>query len=135
MHDHFSILYRDVVGIAKALMNLRRADYEYGRVEGRIRMLLNEYQHALTTVASLEADKAKESLDKVDKRRLGAAKAEMNRRAQRERTEEESEEEGEESGEESEEKRAARIKKEKEERCGRSCSLSTCHPSASTRKH
>ena len=116
LHDHFSILYRDVVGIAKALMNLRRADYEYGRVEGRIRMLLNEYQHALTTVASLEADKAKESLDKIDKRRLGAAKAEMNRRAQRDRTEEESEEEGEEeSGEESEEKRAARIKKEQAE--------------------
>lgn len=61
-------------------------------------MMLNEYQQALTSVASMDADDAKEALDKIDKRRLGAAKSELNRKKQREKlTEGEEGESGDES--------------------------------------
>ena len=115
LHDHFSLLYRDVVGIAKALMNLRRADYETGRVEGRIRMLLNEHQHALEQVASLDADIAKTALDKIDKRRLGAAKSELNRRKQRERVTNDDDNDDDREIEETDEQAEERIAQEKED--------------------
>jgi hypothetical protein len=118
LHDHFSLLNRDVVGIAKCLMNLRKADFETGRVEGRVRMMLNEYQHALKNVASMDSDAAKEALDKIDKRRLGAAKSELNRKKQREKLENGSvdgEAEETEETEETEEEMLARERREKEE--------------------
>jgi hypothetical protein len=80
LHDHFSFLNRDTDGMAQALINLSRADFELGRVEGRVRMLLDEHQHSLHRVAVMDADEAKTALDKVDKRRVGQLQAEMNRK-------------------------------------------------------
>ena len=80
LHDHFSFLNRDAESMARALINLSRADFEYGRIEGRVRMLLDEHQHSLHRVALLDADEAKSAIDKIDIRRIGQLQAEMNRK-------------------------------------------------------
>ena len=97
LHDHFSFLNRDTEGMARALINLSRADFESGRIEGRVRMLLDEHQHSLHRVAALDADAAKTALDKVDKRRVGQLQAELNRKKVYDREKKDDRESGDES--------------------------------------
>ena len=65
--------------MAQALINLSRADFELGRVEEEcVCSLMNTSTRY--RVAAVDADEAKDALDKIDKRRMGQLQAEMNRK-------------------------------------------------------
>ena len=76
LNDHFGILKRQSVEIARSLFNMADADYEFGRLENRVREILDAFQFNITSLAAADAAENKERDDKINDRKI--ARAEQN---------------------------------------------------------
>ena len=77
LNDHFGILKRQSHEIARSLFNMASADYEYGRIQMRVREILDEHQFNIRALATSEAAAEKEKVDRVNERRIARAKTRM----------------------------------------------------------
>ena len=77
LNDHFGILKRQSVEIARSLFNMADADYEFGRLENRVREILDEFQFNITSLAAADAAENKERDDKINDRKIARARAKL----------------------------------------------------------
>ena len=77
LNDHFGILKRQSVEIARSLFNMADADYEFGRLENRVREILDAFQFNITSLAAADAAENKERDDKINDRKIARARAKL----------------------------------------------------------
>ena len=77
LNDHFGILKRQSEEIAESLFNMANADYEFGRIQDRVKEILDHFQFNITNLAAQDAMENKERDDKINDRKIARARAKM----------------------------------------------------------